>query len=100
MKTSYTLGCTLLIAGVLTMAQGRAAAQTNEDAIEVARSVIKTDRQKAVTQAMQLTEKEADAFWPLYQEYRAEMDKVADGLVSVVKEYARYYPDVPEDSAK
>jgi Cu/Ag efflux protein CusF len=89
---------TLLIGGVLTVAQGRAAA--DEDAIAVARSVIKADRQAVVTQALQLTEKESQGFWPLYHEYRSEMDKVADGLVSLVKDYAKCYPDVPEDRAK
>ena len=49
---------------------------------------------------MQLSDTESKAFWPLYNEYRAEMDKVGDGLVSLVKEYARSYPEVPEASAK
>ena len=49
---------------------------------------------------MQLTEKESKTFWPLYHEYRAEMDKVADGLISLVKDYDKSYPDVPEASAE
>jgi Cu/Ag efflux protein CusF len=99
MKTKHTIKFTLLIAGVLTAPHLRAA-QANEDAIAVARSVIKADRQAVVAQAMQFTETESQAFWPLYREYRAEMDKVGDGIVKLVKEYANAYPNVPEDRAK
>jgi Cu/Ag efflux protein CusF len=100
MKTSHTLTYTLLIAGVLAVPLGRAAAQSAEDEIAVARSVIKADRQTVVTKAMQLNETESQAFWPIYHEYRAEMDKVADGLLNLVKDYAKVYPEVPEDRAK
>jgi hypothetical protein len=34
------------------------------------------------------------------QQYRAEMDKIGDGLVKVVHDYAMLYPDVPDDRAK
>ena len=52
-------------------------AQTVEDEIQVARSALKADRKATVASAVQLTEAEAKAFWPLYDEYRAEMDKSA-----------------------
>jgi hypothetical protein len=100
MKAYQTLAFTLLIAGLLTVDRGRAATQTDEDAIAVTRSVIKADRETLITQALQLTEAESQAFWPLYHQYRAEMDKVGDGLVSLVKDYAGSYPEVSEDLAK
>ena len=53
-----------------------------------------------VAEAMQLTEAESAAFWPLYREYRAEMDKLGDGIVKLVLEYADAYPNVPEDRAE
>jgi hypothetical protein len=100
MKTHFIPLFTLLIACVLSVAHGHAAGQADEDAIAVARSVVKADRQAVVTQAMQLTEKESQSFWPLYQQYRTEMDTVGDGLIKLVKDYAQSYPDVSEDRAK
>jgi hypothetical protein len=100
MKTFRTLPLMLLTAGLLTMPHGQACAQSDEDVLKVVRSVIKADRQAVVTQALQLTPAESEKFWPLYHQYRAEMDKVADGLVKLVQDYARYYPNVPEDRAK
>jgi hypothetical protein len=90
----------LLTAGFIYLPHGRAAAQTDQDAINVLRSVVKADRQEVVAETLQLTDTESQAFWPLYHQYRAEMDKVADELLKVVQEYAGSYPDVPEDRAK
>ncbi len=100
MKTSRTFVFTTITAAVLTVPLGRASAQTDEDDIAVVRSVIKADRQTVVAKAMQFTDKESEAFWPLYRQYRAEMDKVSDRLIAVLKEYASSYPDVPNDRAK
>ena len=44
--------------------------------IELTRSAIQLKRQTFVTRAMDLNEAEAQAFWPLYREYRLEMFKV------------------------
>jgi hypothetical protein len=77
-----------------------ASAQSDEESINVIRSVIKADRQAVVAETLQLTEAESQGFWPLYHQYRAEMDKVGDGLLKLVQEYADYYPGVPEDRAR
>jgi len=100
MIQSRTLPVILLLAGFLGVPCWQSIAQTVEDPIEVARSVIKADRQAVVTEAMQFTEDEGRAFWPLYHRYRAEMDKVGDGIKNLVLEYAKFYPDVPENRAR
>jgi hypothetical protein len=53
-----------------------------------------------VAGALQFTEQEGKAFWPLYEQYRAEMEKSGDALVKLIKDYAQLYPDVPDDRAK
>lgn len=78
----------------------RAAAQNLTDEIEVLRSVVKTDRKVVVAEAMQLTDAESNVFWPIYRAYRAEMDKLGDGVVKLTLEYADAYPNVSEASAQ
>jgi hypothetical protein len=90
----------LLTAGFLILAHAPAIAQTDQDAIETARSLIKADRQAVVDDAMQLSDAEAKGFWPVYHQYRTEMDKVGDGVKSLVLEYSRLYPDLPDDRAR
>ncbi len=100
MKKSLNVLLSVLLLALLTLACWPANAQTDEDALAVVRSVIQADRQAVVANTMQLSETESPAFWPLYRQYRAEMDKVADGLVKLMQEYAAAYPDVPDDRAK
>jgi hypothetical protein len=90
-----SLACAMLAAPI-----GRAYAQTDQDLIEVARAVVKADRQAVVVSAMDLTDAESKDFWPLYHEYRSEMDKVADRRMKLVLEYAKLYPNVPDDRAR
>lgn len=95
-RTALLVG---LAASLLALPAPRAAAQTVTDEIEVLRGDVKADRKVVIAEAMQLTEAESGAFWPLYRDYRAEMDKVGDGIVELVLEYADAYPNVPEDRA-
>jgi hypothetical protein len=100
MKSTLPLPLLFLAAGILAAPGWRACAQSDDEVIELVRSVIKADRQEAVADALQLTDAEAGKFWPLYHQYRAEMDMVGEGLVKLVRDYAFNYPNVPEDRAK
>src|SRR5580658_1221505 len=99
-KLTHTTSLIALTCGILIGAAGEAPAQTDQDLIEVARSALKTDRQAVVVATMELTDEESKDFWPLYREYRFEMDKVNDGLMKLVLDYAKLYPSVPDDRAK
>jgi hypothetical protein len=92
--------CVALVCGICGASVGRMAAQTDQDLIEVARSVVKVDRQTAIVAAMNLTEDESKAFWPLYHHYRTEMDKVGDDLMKLVLDYAKFYPAIPDKHAR
>lgn len=94
-----------VIAGLSALPAHRAVAQTTDTAavvgeIEAGRAELKADRKAVITEALQLTDQESAAFWPLYAEYRAAMDKVGDRLLKLILEYAKVYPNVPEDRAK
>jgi hypothetical protein len=92
--------CVLSLSGILMASLQHASAQNDQDLIEVARSVVGTDRKAVVVAAMELTDTESKDFWPLYREYRAAMDKVIDERVKLVLDYAKLYPNIPDDQAK
>jgi hypothetical protein len=85
---------------VLAVPLQNAFAQSDQDLIEVARSVVNADRKAVVVAAMDLTDAESKEFWPLYHEYRTAMDKISDERLELVLNYAKLYPSVPEDQAK
>lgn len=69
------------LAGLLA-APAAAAAQATD--LAVTRQQIQTDRQGIVAQNLPLSETQAAAFWPVYQAYRAEIEKVNDQLQAVL----------------
>ena len=81
MKLTRNLTILLLAAGMAVLA-GKGNAQSVDNEIQVARSALQADRKATVTEAMQFTEQEAKAFWPLYDQYQAEMVKSGDALLN------------------
>jgi Spy/CpxP family protein refolding chaperone len=60
-----------------------ASAQVATD-IAVTKQQVQTERQKIVAQNLPLTEAQATKFWPLYQEYRLAVGKLADQRIALI----------------
>ena len=88
------------LSGLLVAPLQHASAQSDQDLIEVARSAVAADRKTVVVAAMELTDTEANNFWPLYREYRAAMDKIIDERMKLVLKYAKLYPHISEEDAQ
>lgn len=67
--------------------------------VALTRAAIQVRRQALVTAAMDLDGKEAEAFWPLYRDYRNEMAKVGDRLVKLINDYADAYDTITDEQA-
>jgi len=85
--------------GLWLLGMGVAVGQQTRDGIESLRADLKADRKVLIAQAMQFSPKESDAFWPIYRDYRAEVEKATDKIVELVLQYADLYPNVPEQKA-
>ena len=101
MKSNSIIKANLIaVVAALVMSASAGAAENLTDAIEIVRATYRADRQAFLAETLQLTESESTAFWPLYRSYRADLDKLGDGLVKLVLEYADVYPNVPEKRAQ
>lgn len=64
-------------------------AQSAEDTkMEILMEKVKADKKLLVASNMDLNEAEAKAFWPLYDQYQKELDKLNQTLGNTIKEYA------------
>jgi hypothetical protein len=68
--------------------------------IEAARSVLQTERKILIMREMSLTPQEADAFWPLYDEYVVARRQLGDRRLSVITDYAAAYNEMTEEKAE
>jgi len=67
------------LSSLLTMALCSGLQAQGRTAIEVTRGDIQADRKAILAVNLPLSEEQAEAFWPLYREYRSEMDVVGTG---------------------
>lgn len=67
--------------------------------IELSRAAIQLRRQAIVTASMDLEPKEAEAFWPLYREYRMAMMAVNDRLAKLIGEFLNQRATLTDDTA-
>ena len=70
-----------------------------EPAIQMLRDEVGKDRRDVVKANMLLTNSEAARFWPIYDEYRAEMRKLGDRRVKLITDYAANRDSMSEDEA-
>jgi hypothetical protein len=56
--------------------------------IELLRRDLRSDKKKIIAANVPLTETEATKFWPVYDQYVAEMAKHNDAFYAVIKDYA------------
>jgi hypothetical protein len=64
--------------------------------IQLLRADIRNDKVKIMTDQMQLSDTEGKAFWPIYNDYQHELDKLNDQKVALIKEYATNYDNISD----
>ena len=100
------IAAVLFLAGTL-LWQGSLSAQTystplptvNDKDVALLRKNLQAESKQIITKNMQLTDSEAAAFWPLYDQYAAEVRKVNDTRFGLVKQYAKIYKTMTPDQA-
>ena len=64
--------------------------QLYQQEIDLTRAALEAQRKSLIAGEMLLGD-EAAAFWPVYNDYRAQMRKINDRMVGVITEYAAAY---------
>jgi hypothetical protein len=102
MKSSKGISTVLAIAfvvGLILSAPAAVSAQAPAEQVsrqvtqdlKLTREVIQIKRQAIVALNMGLTDYEGEAFWPIYDEYWVEMNKLSDRDVALISNFATNY---------
>lgn len=72
------------------------------DNMQILRDKIKADKKLLVAANMELTESEAKGFWPIYNQYQKDLQKINQRTVSLLESYADDYraKSLTDDKAK
>ena len=58
------------------------------DNMQILRAKIKADKKLVVATNMELTESEAQGFWPIYGEYQKDLQKINQRIANLLESYA------------
>jgi Spy/CpxP family protein refolding chaperone len=72
---------------------------STDESIRWFRKDVRSLKKQIISANIELTESEAQQFWPIYDQYTAEMSKIEDKKFEVLKEYARNYDTMTDEQA-
>jgi hypothetical protein len=67
--------------------------------VELLRADVQAKRQEVIKEGMQLDEKQAAAFWPVYEEYAGEQKKLGDQKLAIIQDYAKDFMTMDDAKA-
>jgi hypothetical protein len=67
--------------------------------IDLIRADVKTEKVQILGAMMQFTPDEASTFWPIYKSYDADLTKLGDRKIALIKEYADNYDSMTDEKA-
>jgi hypothetical protein len=68
--------------------------------IDLMRKDIQSQKRQVIAANMKLTDKEAEQFWPIFDQYNGELIKINDKKYAAIKEFAKNYDTLADDQAE
>jgi len=90
MKGKMCLRIGMVVIMVLALV-GLAIPAAAQDDMQILRDKVKADKKLLVASNMQLTESEAKAFWPVYEDYQKELAAINQRIGKLIESYAADY---------
>lgn len=87
--------CVLFLCIVPVCAQDKPA-----DTNQLVREKIQADKKLLVAENMQLSEAEAKVFWPVYESYQKDLNKIIELTKKLIDDYAKNYQTMTDATAK
>ena len=90
----------LAVIGGIPSAAYAAEELTIDQQVALIRSLSEAQRQATMAANVVLTEAEGAKFWPLYRQYRNDVAKINDKMITLLKEYADNFEAMTDAKAK
>ena len=74
-------------------------AQDVDSYIEVLKSDLKTNKKAVIIQVMQFTDQQSEVFWPIYNDFEHELDKLSNKRIANIKDFAANYDSLSDQKA-
>ena len=71
----------------------------SDEGLKLFRKDLRSLKKQIIAANIDLTDTEAQQFWPIYDRYTAEMTKIIDKKFETIKEYAKNYNSITDEQA-
>lgn len=71
----------------------------SDEELDLLRSDIKSMRKQLISKNLKLTDEQGAAFWPVYEEYAAELTKVAGKKADLLQQYSEQWGTITDAQA-
>ncbi len=90
----------LIWVAIMVVAAPALAQEKPADNMQIVLEKMRADKKLLVAENMELTEAEAKAFWPVYDQYQDELFLLRARTVKLIKDYTDAYEKMTNDTAK
>jgi hypothetical protein len=98
---SKSLIATGVLVGVALLGGNTALAQNfSDEDINLFRKDVRSLKKQIIAANMDLTDTEAERFWPIYDRYTAELATITDTKYALLEEYAQNYTTMTSEQAE
>ena len=73
---------------------------TSGDFIDLLRKDVRSEKKQIVAENMDLSDAEAEKFWPVYDQYAVELSKMYDVKIALLKDYVDNYTSMTGEQAE
>jgi hypothetical protein len=100
MRIGNRIVFSLMILAAMTLAVPALAQDKPGDNMQIVLEKVRADKKLLVAENMQLTEAEAKAFWPVYDQYQNELFLLRVRAAKLITDYANAQEKMTNDSAR
>jgi Spy/CpxP family protein refolding chaperone len=72
----------------------------SDDFVELLRKDVRSQKKQIIAENMDLSDAEAMKFWPVYDQYAAELSRIYDTKIALLKDYAETYSSMTGEQAE
>jgi len=90
----------VMLGAIVAMVSPTLAQDKPADNMQIVVEKIRADKKLLVAENMELTDAEAKAFWPVYEQYQSELFLLRARTVKLIKDYADAYDKMTNETAK
>jgi hypothetical protein len=95
----FIVAAAMLVLSGVSFAQDNDSDAQYDQYLTLLRKDLRSGKKQFLAANMQLTETEATKFWPVYDKYAGELEKLNDERVALIKDYADNFQDLTDKTA-